>query len=70
MRNKKAQSVLEYSLLFMALVAALLAMVVYLRFSFQGRLRQSADVFGKGEQYEPGVTVCYDEMGNVVPCSN
>lgn len=61
---------LEYSLLIMVLVAALIAMAIYFRFSFQGRLRESADIFGRGEQYEPGVTICYDEDGTVVPCSN
>lgn len=70
MANRRGQSVLEYGLLVMALVAALIAMAVYLRFSLQGRIRESADVFGRGEQYEPGVTVCRDESGRVVPCSN
>lgn len=70
MLNKQGQSMLEYSLLIMVLVVALIAMAIYFRFSFQGRLRGSADIFGRGEQYEPGVTVCYDETGNIVPCSD
>jgi len=43
-------------------------MFTYLRFSLQGKIRESADVFGRGEQYEPGVTKCYDESGNEIPC--
>ena len=70
MPNKRGQSVLEYGLLITALVAALIVMAVYLRFSLQGRVRDSADVFGRGEQYEPGVTVCRDEDGAIVPCSD
>lgn len=68
MPNKKAQSLIEYSALLAILVAALLAMFTYLRFSLQGRIRESADVFGRGEQYEPGITQCYDASGNQIPC--
>ena len=68
MRNRKAQSLIEYSVLIAVLIAALIAMWTYLRFSFQGKIRESADVFGRGEQYESGVTKCYDESGNEIPC--
>lgn len=56
MQNRKAQSILEYSILIAVLIAALLAMFSYLRLSIQGRFKESADVFGGGEQYAPGVT--------------
>lgn len=71
MPNKKAQSLIEYSALLAILVAALIAMFTYLRFSFQGRIREAADVFGRGEQYNPDGpdrTRCYDEAGNEISC--
>ena len=68
MRSRKSQSLIEYSALLAVLIAALIAMFTYLRFSLQGKIRESADVFGRGEQYEPGVTKCYDESGNEIPC--
>lgn len=66
--RKSGQSTMEYALLIMALVAALIAMAVTVRFHIQGRFKQSADVFGRGEQYEPGVTECYDKDGNKIAC--
>lgn len=69
--HKKAQSLIEYSALLAILVAALLAMFTYLRFSFQGRIKESADVFGRGEQYTPDGpdrTRCYDETGKEISC--
>lgn len=56
MRNKKAQSVLVYAFLIAIIIAALIAMNRYLSRAIQGKLRDSADVFGGGAQYEPGVT--------------
>ena len=47
----KAQTVLEYAAVIMCLVAALLAMQVYLKRSMQGRLRQLGDELG--QQYAP-----------------
>lgn len=56
MRNKKAQSTLEYTLLIAAIVAALLAMFGIISYSSMGRYKQSIDSVGEGEQYEPGTT--------------
>jgi hypothetical protein len=56
MQNRKAQSLIEHSTLIAVLVAALVGMFIYLRFSLQGRIRETADVFGRGEQYELNVT--------------
>ena len=70
MRSKKSQSLIEYSVLIAVLIAALIAMWTYLRFSLQGRIRKSADVFGRGEQYESGITKCYDETGAEISCGN
>ncbi|MDP1853266.1 MAG: hypothetical protein Q8L26_03560 [Candidatus Omnitrophota bacterium] len=55
--NRRAMSIMEYALLIAATVAACTVMFRYLSFSVQGKLRQGADVFGSGEQYETGVTV-------------
>jgi len=52
----KAQSVLEYTILIVIVVAALLAMRIYMLRAVQEKYRQSGDVFGEGEQYERGVT--------------
>jgi uncharacterized protein (UPF0333 family) len=52
--NKKGQSTLEYALLIGVIVAGLIAMQVYLKRGYQGRLRESTDQIG--EQYSPGYT--------------
>lgn len=58
-KNKQAQSVLEYAVLIIIVVAALLAMRIYMLRAVQEKYRQSADVFGEGEQYESEVTIPY-----------
>jgi len=52
--DKKAQSTLEYAVVIVCVVAALLAIQVYIKRGIQGRLRSSADSIG--EQYAPGNT--------------
>jgi len=52
--RSKGQSTLEYVILLGFVVAALLAMGVYMRRGVQGRLRESTDQVG--EQYEAGKT--------------
>jgi len=42
-KNKKAQSVLEYALLFTVFVTALLAMQMFLKRSMQGKFREIAN---------------------------
>jgi uncharacterized protein (UPF0333 family) len=56
MRNRKAQSTLEYVLLVAGVVAALIAMFGIISYSSMGKFKQSADAIGDGEQYQPGVT--------------
>jgi len=53
---KKAQSTLEFAIVIFAIVAALLAMQLYIRRGLQGRLRQGADELSV-QQYEPKNTV-------------
>lgn len=55
-RKNKSQSFLEYSVVIIVIAAALVAMRVYLVRSVQEKYRQSADVFGEGEQYAQGIT--------------
>lgn len=56
LRKNKSQSFLEYAILIAVLVAAFIAMRIYFVRSVQEKYRQSADVFGEGEQYARGVT--------------
>jgi len=49
--RKRAQSVLEYVMIIVCAVLALLTMTKYLKLSVQGHLRQSADEIG--EHYNP-----------------
>jgi hypothetical protein len=55
--GRRAVSAVEYAVLIVVLILALLAMQFYLRRAMCGRLRSAGDVFGQGRQYEPGVTL-------------
>lgn len=50
----RAQSTLEYAVLIGTIVAGLIAMQVYLKRGFQGKLKEGAD--SMGEQFSPGYT--------------
>jgi len=50
--KRKGQSTLEYAILIAIIVAALLAMQIYIKRGIQGKLRSSADSIG--EQYSAG----------------
>ena len=52
MRNLRAASIIEYSLLLAVMVAAILGMQIYLKRAICGRWRQAADTFGYGRQYD------------------
>jgi len=54
MLGKRGQSTLEYAVLIVVIIAALVAMQVYLKRGIQGRTRESADQIG--EQFSPGYT--------------
>ncbi|MFH0827151.1 MAG: hypothetical protein V1923_04635 [Candidatus Omnitrophota bacterium] len=43
---------IEYALTIVIVVAALLAMSIYLTRAISGRMRASGDVFGGGRQYQ------------------
>lgn len=53
--GKRGQSTLEYAVLIVVIIAALVAMQVYLKRDIQGRMRESSDQIG--EQFSPGYTV-------------
>lgn len=52
--NKRGQGTLEYAIIIAVVVAALIAMQVYIKRGLQGKLKQSSDEIG--EQYSPGYT--------------
>lgn len=53
-KNSAGQGTLDYVLLFAIVVAALLIIGYYVRNSLSGKYRDTADVFGQGENYIPG----------------
>lgn len=52
LRKKKAQSTLEYAVLIIIVIGALLSIQVYIKRGIQGRLRSAADDIG--DQYSVG----------------
>lgn len=52
LRKKKAQSTLEYAVLIIIVIGALLSIQVYIKRGIQGRLRSAADDIG--DQYKVG----------------
>ncbi|MDD2679218.1 MAG: hypothetical protein PHO03_00230 [Candidatus Omnitrophica bacterium] len=50
---RRAQSSLEFAIVIFAIIAALLAMQVYIRRGLQGKMRSSADELSL-QQYDPG----------------
>ena len=57
MIRKTAQSILEYLILLIVVVACLVIMRHYLRNAISGKLREGADSIGQGEVYRPGKTI-------------
>jgi uncharacterized protein (UPF0333 family) len=54
LRKLKGQSTLEYAVLIIIVIGALLSIQVYIKRGVQGRLKSSADDIG--DQYKPGAT--------------
>jgi len=54
---KKGFSLLEYVMLAVILIAALVAMQYYLRRAIMGGYRAGADAFGFGRQYDPAASI-------------
>lgn len=53
-RNNKGQSTLEYAVLIIIVIGALLSIQVYIKRGIQGRLKSAADDIG--DQFSPGNT--------------
>lgn len=51
MRTKRAQSILELSVLFIIVIAALITMQIYIKRGVQGRWKEAAD--NLGDQFDP-----------------
>jgi len=56
MIKTKGQAILDYVILLLVIVAALLIMGYYIRNTISGKLREGADSIGQGEVYRPGST--------------
>ena len=54
--ERRAQGILDYVFALLIVIASLLIMGYYIRNSFSGKYRQTADSFGGGEVYDPGNT--------------
>ncbi len=54
LRRMKGQSTLEYAVLIIIVIGALLSIQMYIKRGIQGRLRSAADDIG--DQYDPGNT--------------
>jgi uncharacterized protein (UPF0333 family) len=59
--RKKGQSTLEYVILVGFIIAALIAMAIYMKRGVQGKLRESTDQIG--DQYEAGKTTSLYVVG-------
>ena len=56
--NKRGQSTLEYAIIVVVVVGALIAMQWYIKGGYQGKLRQSSD--DMGQQFSPTLTLGND----------
>ncbi len=59
-KRKKGQSTLEYAILIIIIIGALLSIQVYIKRGVQGRLKQAADDIG--QQYSEGNTNVIKKM--------
>lgn len=55
-RKNKAQFFTEFAILIAIIAAVIIGMKVFMVRAVQEKFRQSADIFGQGEQYEKGLT--------------
>ncbi|RJP27427.1 MAG: hypothetical protein C4533_08200 [Candidatus Omnitrophota bacterium] len=65
-RTVKGLSTIEYAVFICIFIAALMAMRIYLQRNIQQKYRESADVFGQGEQYALNVTQATDLDGGTL----
>lgn len=65
-KRNKSQTFAEYALLIAVTAVALIAMRVYVVRGVQQKYRESADVFGQGEQYASGRTLITNLDGGTI----
>jgi len=53
--SRRAQGILEYAIVLLTIIAALLIMGYYVRGGLSGKIREAADTYGQGEVYAPDV---------------
>ncbi len=61
--DKKAQGIIDFVVLLLIVIAALLIMGYYVRNTISGKLREGGDTIGQGEVYRPWVT---SEDSNII----
>lgn len=61
--SRRGQSILEYSLLIAAVVAALLVTQAYVKRAYQGKLKESSDELGKQFQPSENYVVGWSNQG-------
>ncbi|MHB8154804.1 MAG: hypothetical protein ACYDFR_01980 [Candidatus Omnitrophota bacterium] len=67
-QGNRAQVFTEYVILVAIVAAVLFGMRIYMERAVQQKFRESADVFGEGEQYAKGVTrATYDDTSGTPP---
>ncbi|MFA4993175.1 MAG: hypothetical protein WC571_04320 [Candidatus Omnitrophota bacterium] len=67
-RGNKSQVFAEYVILIAIVAAVLIGMRIYTERALQQKFRESADVFGEGEQYAKGITVAtYNDIPGTPP---
>jgi len=54
--GREGSFMLEHAAVIMIVVAAFLAMAVYVKRAIMGRYREVGDAFGQGRQFDPDVT--------------
>lgn len=64
--NRKGQSTLEYAILIVIIIAALLSIQVYIKRGIQGRFKSATDDIG--DQFSPGLSV--EDMTITTSASN
>jgi hypothetical protein len=70
MRKRQSQSTLIYVTIIALALSGLVTISIYYKRALQGKMRESADVFGHGAQYDPDLTTItenYEASGTPPP---
>lgn len=62
--KKNGQAILDYTILLLIVIAALVIMGYYVRNSISGKMREGADSIGGGDVYRPGATTSTTSIKN------